>query len=401
MAYSAVALLAFFAAFHNADGVLGGDSMATAERTLVDEPMMMAPEPEFDLATSRSRVNQDPATLTRPELRYGNYLPLLGRGRRLLDSEEAAAAPAPAEDEEGTLELATERGRLGGRTGMNFGTGTLYTQNRFDNRRHLLEAHDDHDDHDDHDHDHDHEAEAEPAAAVVDDEMASMMMMMAPEPEFDLATSRSRVNQDPATLSRPELRNGNYLPLLGRGRRLLDSEEAAAAPAPAEDEEGTLELATERGRLGGRTGMNFGTGTLYTQNRFDNRRHLLEAHDDHDDHDDHDHDHDHEAEAEPAAAVVDDEMASMMMMMAPEPEFDLATSRSRVNQDPATLSRPELRNGNYLPLLGRGRKLLEEAAAPAPEAGELDLATERGRLGGRTGFNFGSGTLYTQNRFDN
>ena len=53
MAYSAVALLAFFAAFHNADGVLGGDSMATAERTLVDEPMMMAPEPEFDLATTR------------------------------------------------------------------------------------------------------------------------------------------------------------------------------------------------------------------------------------------------------------------------------------------------------------------------------------------------------------
>merc|ERR1712087_841995 len=274
MAYSAVALLAFFAAFHNADGVLGGDSMATAEQnlgaTLVDEPMMMAPEPEFDLATSRSRVNQDPATLTRPELRYGNYLPLLGRGRRLLDSEEANGgntllAPAPAEDEEGTLELATERGRLGGRTGMNFGTGTLYTQNRFDNRRHLLEAHDDHDDHDDHDHDHDHEAEAEPAAAVVDDEMASMMMMMAPEPEFDLATSRARVNQDPATLSRPELRFGNYLPLLGQsGRKLL---EEAAAPAP---EAGELDLATERGRLGGRTGFNFGSGTLYTQNRFDN-----------------------------------------------------------------------------------------------------------------------------------
>ena len=286
MAYSAVALLAFFAAFHNADGVLSGDSMAT------DEPMMMAPEPEFDLATSRSRVNQDPATLTRPELRYGNYLPLLGRGRRLLDG---------------------------------------------------------------------HSEEAE-----------DMEEMMAPASYDD------------------------------RRRQLLDSEEEAAAPAPTEDEEGTLELATERGRLGGRTGMNFGTGTLYTQNRFDNRRHLLEAHDDHDDHDDHDHDHDHEAEAEPAAAVVDDEMASMMMMMAPEPEFDLATSRARVNQDPATLSRPELRFGNYLPLLGQsGRKLLEEAAAPAPEAGELDLATERGRLGGRTGFNFGSGTLYTQNRFDN
>merc|ERR1740121_1100580 len=159
---------------------------------------MMAPEPEFDLATSRARVNQDPATLSRPELRFGNYLPLLGQsGRKLL---EEAAAPAP---EAGELELATERGRLGGRTGYNFGSNTLYTQNRFDNLRHLLEAHDDHDDHDDHDHDHDHdheaeaEAEAEPAAAVVDDEMASMMMMMAPEPEFDLATSRARVNQDP------------------------------------------------------------------------------------------------------------------------------------------------------------------------------------------------------------
>merc|ERR1719390_224969 len=100
--------------------------------------MMAAPEPEFELATSRSRVNQDPATLSRPELRYGNYLPQLARGRRLLDSHEAAAAPAPAEDEEGTLELATERGRLGGRTGYNFGTGTLYTYDRLDNRRRQL-----------------------------------------------------------------------------------------------------------------------------------------------------------------------------------------------------------------------------------------------------------------------
>ena len=135
MAYSAVALLAFFAAFHNADGVLGGDSMATAsssERTLVDEPMMMAPEPEFDLATSRARVNQDPATLSRAELRYGNYLPLLGRsGRKLLDhhSEEAEdmeemMAPAsyddrrrqllsedaaPAPEDEAELVMSTER----------------------------------------------------------------------------------------------------------------------------------------------------------------------------------------------------------------------------------------------------------------------------------------------------
>merc|ERR1712087_746303 len=280
MAYSAVALLAFFAAFHNADGVLGGDSMATAEQnlgaTLVDEPMMMAPEPEFDLATSRSRVNQDPATLTRPELRYGNYLPLLGRGRRLLDSEEANGgntllAPAPAEDEKGTLELATERGRLGGRTGMNFGTGTLYTQNRFDNRRRLLEAEDDHDDHD-----HDHEAKAEPAAAVVDGEMASMMMMMAPEPEMDLATTRARLAFSPGrsfdVTSSPEFlaalgQSGAGIIGNGRRRQLLgeemESEMMMMAPEPEAD------LATERGRIGGRTGFNFGTGQLYTQNRFD------------------------------------------------------------------------------------------------------------------------------------
>merc|ERR1719261_195165 len=53
-----------------------------------DQMMMAAPEPEFELATSRSRVNQDPATLSRPELRYGNYLPQLARGRRLLDEHE-------------------------------------------------------------------------------------------------------------------------------------------------------------------------------------------------------------------------------------------------------------------------------------------------------------------------
>merc|ERR1711966_339985 len=210
-------------------------------------------------------------------------------------------------------ELATERGRLGGRTGMNFGTGTLYTQNRFDNRR----------------------------------------------------------------------------------RQLLDNH-----AAPAEDEEGTLELATERGRLGGRTGYNFGTEQLYTQNRFDDRRRLLEAeaeaedHDDHDAHDDHDHDHDHEAEAEPAAAVVDDEMASMMMMMAPEPEMDLATSRARLafapgrsfdaKDSPALLA--------ALGNVGRRRQLLgeemeSEMMMMAPEP-EVDLATERGRIGGRTGRSF-------------
>jgi enamine deaminase RidA (YjgF/YER057c/UK114 family) len=190
---------------------------------------------------------------------------------------------------------------------MNFGTGTLYTQNRFDNRRHLLEAHDDHDDHDDHDHDHEAEAEAEaePAAAVVDDEMASMMMMMAPEPEMDLATSRARL---------------------------------AFAPGRSFDAKDSPALLAALGNVG-------------------RRRQLL-----------------------------GEEMESEMMMMAPEPEFDLATSRARVNQDPATLSRAELRFGNYLPLLGRsGRKLLdghsEEAGSASPEqrVQELGLVLD-GRL---------------------
>ena len=53
---------------------------------------------------------------------------------------------------------------------------------------------------------------------------------------------------------------------------------------------------------------------------------------------------------------------------------------------------------------GRRRQLLgeemeSEMMMMAPEP-EMDLATERGRIGGRTGFNFGTGTLYTQNRFD-
>merc|ERR1712205_278847 len=88
--------------------------------------------------------------------------------------------------------------------------------------------------------------------------------------------------------------------------------------------------------------------------------------------------------------------ASMMMMMAPEPEMDLATSRARLafapgrsfdaKDSPALLA--------ALGNVGRRRQLLGEEMesemmmmAPEPEA---DLATERGRIGGRTGFNFGT-----------
>merc|ERR1719390_20192 len=182
--------------------------------------MMAAPEPEFELATSRSRVNQDPATLSRPELRYGNYLPQLARGRRLLDSHETAAAPAP--EDEAELVMSTERGRLGGRTGFNFGTGQLYTRNRFDDRRRrqLLDS---------------HEAAPAPEMGEMDLTTTRARLAFAPGRSFDAKDS-------PALLA--------ALGNVGRRRQLLDSEAAAAAaPAPAE-EEGTLELATERGRLG-------------------------------------------------------------------------------------------------------------------------------------------------------
>merc|ERR1719453_2069968 len=125
-------------------------------------------------------------------------------------AEAFAAAPSPEAD------LASERGRLGGRVGYNFGTGTLYTQNRYNDRlrRHLLE-----------------EAEAEPEAAA------------APGPEYDLAADRSSIAMDPATLSDVTLRYGTSLPEIQAGlgrRRFLEAEaeaepEAAAAPGPEYD----------------------------------------------------------------------------------------------------------------------------------------------------------------------
>merc|ERR550514_450778 len=176
-------------------------------------------------------------------------------------AEEIAAAPGP------DFDLAGERGLLGGRVGYNFGTGTLYrtvgddnhdgeaeaeaeaepeiaeeiaaaiaaaapgpeldlaesrskasaagfiagfgggkspvdAQNRLalqiagNGRRRQLKGEG-------------HEAEAE-AEAVVEPEAA------APGPELDLATSRSSITLDPATLSRPELRYGAYVGQLGK-----------------------------------------------------------------------------------------------------------------------------------------------------------------------------------------
>ena len=95
-------------------------------------------------------------------------------------------------------------------------------------------------------------------------------------------------------------------------------------------------------------------------------------------------------------------------------EMDLATTRARLafspgrsfdaNDSPALLAALGNVGQGQPGLVGRRRQLLGEEMesemmmmAPAPE---VDLATERGRIGGRTGFNFGTGTLYTQNRFD-
>ena len=94
-------------------------------------------------------------------------------------------------------------------------------------------------------------------------------------------------------------------------------------------------------------------------------------------------------------------------------EMDLATTRARLAFSPGrsfdVTSSPEFlaalgQSGAGIIGNGRRRQLLGEEMesemmmmAPAPE---VDLATERGRIGGRTGFNFGTGQLYTQNRFD-
>merc|ERR1719352_1466933 len=103
--------------------------------------------------------------------------------------------------------------------------------------------------------------------------------------------------------------------------------------------------------------------------------------------------------------LLGEEMESEMMMMAPEPEMDLATTRARLafspgrsfdaKDSPALLA--ALGNVGRRRLLGEEMESEMMMMAPEPE---VDLATERGRIGGRTGFNFGTGTLYTQNRFD-
>ena len=52
---------------------------AEAEAEAEVEAEAAAPGPELDLATSRSSITLDPATLSRPELRYGAYVGQLGK----------------------------------------------------------------------------------------------------------------------------------------------------------------------------------------------------------------------------------------------------------------------------------------------------------------------------------
>ena len=232
------------------------------------------------------------------------------------------------------------------RTTPAVGTDTLYRTVGQDNRRRLLL---------------DDEGEAEPEAAA------------APGPEYDLAADRSSIAMDPATLSDVTLRYGTYLPEIQAGlgrRRLLEAEAEAEAEAEPEIGEAVAhllsdatelagdvmtgvaeafaaapspeaDLASERGRLGGRVGYNFGTGTLYTQNRYNDRlrRHLLEE---------------AEAEAEAEAEPEIGEAVTHLLSDATELAGDVMTG-------------------------------IAEAFAPMEEA------MERGRLTNRVGFNANTG----------
>lgn len=92
------------------------------------------------------------------------------------------------------LELA-ERGRVGGRTGYNFGMRSLYMEGRYDDRRRELLQ--------DEEVEVEYEGEHNAAAA---------------EAELQLAHSQLFVFLDSATISRPELRYGSYAREIGNRR---------------------------------------------------------------------------------------------------------------------------------------------------------------------------------------
>ena len=127
------------------------------------------------------------------------------RRRQLLEDDHEGEAEAEPEaagagpETEPEFALAINRSLQGGTAGRYEGEEWNQDHKPYGTKphRHLLLEDDHHGD------DHDGEAEAEPAAA-------------APGPELDLATSRSSITLDPATLSRPELRYGSYLGQIGK-----------------------------------------------------------------------------------------------------------------------------------------------------------------------------------------
>ena len=201
-------------------------------------------------------------------------------------------------------------------------------------------------DDDDHDKGKAEAAEAEPEAAGAGPET---------EPEFALTIDRSleggtsgryegeKWNQD----HKPYGTKPHETVLLDDPERLLrhllstdgeddhDDEAEAEAEVEAEAPGPEIDLAINLSLQGGTAGRYEGEEWNQDHKPYGTKphRHLLLE-------DDHGDDHDGEAEAEPAAA-------------APGPELDLATSRSSITLDPATLSRPELRYGSYVGQLGK------------------------------------------------
>ena len=172
-------------------------------------------------------------------------------------------------------------------------------------------------------------------------------------------------------------------------RRQLLAEEIAAAPGPDFDLAGERGLLG--GRVGYNFGTGTLYRTVGDDNR---RRHLLEAHGDHDDDDhDDDHDGEAEAEAE-AEPEIAEEIAAAIAAAAPGPELDLAESRSKASaagfiagfgggKSPVDaqnrLALQIAGNGRRRQLMGEGHEAEAEAEAAAPGP-ELDLATSRSSI---------------------